>query len=140
MSQIGAAAIHETLMSACRLIVGILPLNFDVLETGITESALHLIQVARYVGQGAANQIQIVGEVVGPQSLSYRDGLRILDVVVTVGGLTEFAAGNRANLVRQTNTGSVECRVKLKNLLAGDMSQNIDVYPGDVIIVPETRF
>ena len=91
-------------------------------------------------GQGAANQIQVVGEVVGPQSLSYRDGLRILDVVVAVGGLTDFAAGNRSNLVRQTTTGRVECRVKLKNLLAGDMSQNVNVYPGDVIIVPETRF
>ena len=91
-------------------------------------------------GQGPANQIQVVGEVVGPQSLSYRDGIRILDVVVAVGGLTDFAAGNRSNLVRQTTAGPVECRVRLKNLLAGDMSQNIDVYPGDVIIVPETRF
>ena len=91
-------------------------------------------------GQGPANQIQVVGEVVGPQSLSYRDGIRILDVVVAVGGLTDFAAANRSNLVRQTTAGPVECRVRLKNLLAGDMSQNIDVYPGDVIIVPETRF
>ncbi len=91
-------------------------------------------------GQGAANHIQVVGEVKAPQSLSYRDGLRILDVVVTVGGLSDFAAGNRSNLVRQTKNGQVECRVKLKALLAGDMTQNIDVYPGDVIIVPETRF
>ncbi len=91
-------------------------------------------------GQGAANQIQVIGEANRPQSLSYRDGLRMLDVVVAVGGLTEFAAGNRANLVRQTELGQVECRVKLKSLLAGDMTQNIDVYPGDVIIIPETRF
>ena len=91
-------------------------------------------------GQGAANQIQVVGEVVSPRSLSYRDGLRILDVVVAVGGLTDFAAGNRSSLVRQTDNGQIECRVRLKRLLAGDMSQNIYVYPGDVIIVPETRF
>ncbi len=91
-------------------------------------------------GQGAANQIQIVGEVAVPQSLSYRSGLRILDVVVAVGGLTDFAAGNRTSLVRQTENGQVDCRVKLKSLLAGDMSQNAFIYPGDVIIVPETRF
>ena len=90
--------------------------------------------------QGAANQIQIVGEVVEPQSLSYRDGLKILDAIVAVGGLSDFAAGNRANLVRQTQQGQVECRVQIKKLMAGDMSQNIDVFPGDVIVVPETRF
>ncbi len=91
-------------------------------------------------GQGAANQIQVVGEVVAPQALSYRDGIRILDVVVAVGGLTEFAAGNRTNVVRQTEFGQVECRVKVKSLLAGDMTQNINIYPGDVIVIPETRF
>jgi len=90
--------------------------------------------------QGAANQIQVVGEVVSPQSLSYRSGIKLLDVVVTVGGMTDFAAGNRSNLVRQTQDGQMECRVRLKDLMAGDMSQNIDVYPGDVLVVPETRF
>jgi len=91
-------------------------------------------------GQGAANQVQVVGEVTNPQSLSYRDGLKMLDVIVAVGGLTEFAAGNRTNLVRQTETGQVECRVRAKDLMSGDMSQNIVVFPGDVVVVPETRF
>ena len=104
-------------------------------------------------GQGAANQIQVIGEVRSPQSLAYRDGLKLLDVVVAAGGLTEFAAGNRANVIRRTkvseNKGDVvslpkvrqyECRVKITDLMDGDLSQNIDIYPGDVIIVPETRF
>ena len=91
-------------------------------------------------GQGAANQIKVIGEVNSPQSLSYRDGLKLLDVMVAVGGLTDFAAGNRAILVRQTQLGPVECRAKLKKLVRGDMSHNIDVYPGDVLVVPETRF
>ena len=90
--------------------------------------------------QGAANQIQIVGEVVNPQPMSYREGLRVLDLVVSAGGLSDFAAGNRSNLVREISTGQIECRVKLKDLLAGDMSQNIEVFPGDVLVVPETRF
>jgi len=90
--------------------------------------------------QGQANQIQIVGEVMTPQSVSYRDGLKVLDVMVSVGGLSEFAAGNRSNLVRQTETGQVECKVKIKSLMSGDMSQNIEVFPGDVLVIPETRF
>ena len=91
-------------------------------------------------GQGAANQIQIVGEVNSPQSLSYRTGLKLLDVVVAVGGLGEFAAGNRASLVRHVESSQVECRVRIGDLLSGDMSQNIDIFPGDVLVVPETRF
>ena len=91
-------------------------------------------------GQGAANQIQVVGEVNSPQSISYRQNLRVLDIVVAVGGLSEFAAGNRANLVRQTETQQAECRVRVKDLLGGDMSQNIEIYPGDVLVIPETRF
>lgn len=91
-------------------------------------------------GQGAANQIQVIGEANSPRSLSYRAGLKLLDVLVAVGGLTDFAAGNRANLVRQTQDGQAECRVRLKDLMSGDMSHNIDVYPGDVLVIPETRF
>jgi len=91
-------------------------------------------------GQGAANQIQVVGEVRSPQSLSYRDGMTLLDVIVAVGGLSEYAAGNRANLVRQGESGQYECRLRLNDLMKGDMSQNFDVYPGDVVVVPETRF
>ncbi len=64
----------------------------------------------------------------------------MLDVIVAVGGLADFAAGNRSNLVRQTENGQVECLLRLKSLMTGDMTQNIDVYPGDVIVVPETRF
>lgn len=91
-------------------------------------------------GQGAANQIQVVGQVTAPQSLSYRDGLRVLDVVVGAGGLGDFAAGNRASLVRQLPTGQIKCLVKLKDLMAGDMTQNILVFPGDVLVIPESRF
>ena len=90
--------------------------------------------------QGAANQIQVIGEVVAPQALSYREGLRVLDVIVAVGGLSEYAAGNRSRVIRPTAQGQVECAVRAKDLVDGDMSQNIMIYPGDVIVVPETRF
>lgn len=129
------------------------PLVDDIQAAGKTPSQLSLdmeIVLAEYLrspevsvivtGQGAANQIQVVGEVNNPQSLSYRSGLRMLDLIVAVGGLTDFAAGNRSNLVRQTESGQAECRIRLKDLLAGDMTQNINIYPGDVLVVPETRF
>lgn len=90
--------------------------------------------------QGPANQIQVVGEVAVPQSLSFQKGLKLIDVIVAVGGLGEFAAGNRSTLVRTVDDRQVECRVRLKDLMSGDMSQNLNVYQGDVIVVPETRF
>ena len=91
--------------------------------------------------QGAANQIQIVGNVARPQSMPFRKGLKMLDVIVTVGGLDDFAAGNRSKVVRQLGGEASECRVRIADLLHdGDMSQNINLYPGDVIIVPQARF
>ncbi|MCH5373425.1 MAG: polysaccharide biosynthesis/export family protein [Planctomycetes bacterium] len=91
--------------------------------------------------EGSANQIQVIGNVVTPQSIPYRDNIRILDVVVAVGGLDEFAAGNRAKVVRTIDGVTTECRVRLNDLLRdGDMSINMNMYPGDVLIVPESRF
>ena len=90
--------------------------------------------------QGAANQIQVIGEVNRPQALAYRKDIKALDVVVGVGGLTDFAAGNRARLVRNVDGRQVECQIRVSDLLAGDMSQNLPLFPGDVIVIPETRF
>ena len=91
--------------------------------------------------QGAANQIQVVGNVANPQSLPYRAGIKLLDVVVTAGGLDDFAAGNRAKIIRQVGGDSVECPVRVADLMRrGDLTQNIRIYPGDVLIVPAARF
>ncbi len=93
--------------------------------------------------EGTSNQIQVIGSVVTPQSVPYREDIRVLDVIVAVGGLDEFAAGNRSKIVRSIrfHGATTECRIRLKNLLRdGDMSQNIFMYPGDVLIVPESRF
>ena len=91
--------------------------------------------------QGVSNQIQIVGNVSDPKAIFYREGLMMLDAMVAVGGLDDFAAGNRAKVVRQVDGQNAECEVRLKDLLTdGDVSQNIPLFPGDVIIVPQTRF
>ena len=64
----------------------------------------------------------------------------MLDVIVGAGGLSDFSAGNRASLIRLTEFGQVNCRVRVRDLMEGDMSQNILVYSGDVLIIPEARF
>ena len=87
------------------------------------------------------SQVKIVGEVKTPQAMPYREGLRVLDVVLAAGGLTDFAAPNRARIVRQVNGKNVETRVKLHDLLnGGDLKQNLELRPGDVFIVPQSRF
>lgn len=87
------------------------------------------------------SQVQVIGQVKNPQALPYRDGMRLLDVILAVGGLNEFAAANRTKLIRQVGGEEVETKIKLGNLMnSGDMSQNVELRPGDVLIVPESMF
>jgi len=83
----------------------------------------------------------VLGEVVNPGAVPYRENMTILDVLLEVGGLTEFASGNRSKLVRNTNGEPDETRIRLDNLLnKGDLGENINVRPGDVVVVPEAIF
>jgi polysaccharide biosynthesis/export protein len=87
------------------------------------------------------SQVKIVGQVTTPQALPYREGMKVLDAVLAVGGLGPFAAGNRAKIVRTQEGKQQELRVKLEDLVnRGDMRQNLDLRPGDVLVVPESRF
>ena len=87
------------------------------------------------------SQVRVIGQVKMPQSLQYRDGMTVLDAVLAVGGLGQFAAGNRAHLVRTENGKQTEIKVKLDSLVnSGDMKQNLTLKPGDVLVVPESRF
>jgi len=87
------------------------------------------------------SQVKVIGQVKVPQALPYRDGMTVLDAVLAVGGLGQFAAGNRAHLVRTENGKQTEIKVKLDALVNdGDMKQNLALKPGDVLVVPETRF
>jgi len=84
-------------------------------------------------------QIRVVGQAANPQALQYRDGMTLLDVMIAVGGLTEYADGNDARLVRDVNGKRKEYSVRLDDLLRdGDVSANVDMLPGDVLIIPET--
>ena len=87
------------------------------------------------------SQIKVIGQVLHPQALPYRDGMTVLDAVLAVGGLGQFAAGNRAHVVRNENGKQQEISVKLNALVNdGDMKQNLPLRPGDVLVVPETHF
>lgn len=96
--------------------------------------------VTSFVG-ALADQIRVVGQAVRPQSLPYRANMTLLDVMIQVGGLTEFAAGNRARVVRNVDGRQSTIRVRLDDLLnKGDMRANMQMLPGDVLIIPESRF
>ena len=100
-------------------------------------------QVNVIVGNAVStfSQVKVVGQVRTPQALPYREGLKVLDVVLATGGLTEFAAPNRAKIVRTVNGKQTEIRVKLSALMnKGDLKQNYELKPGDVFIVPQSMF
>jgi len=87
------------------------------------------------------SQVKIIGQVSKPQALPFREGITALDAVLAVGGLAPFAAGNRAKLIRTDNGKQRELHLKLDDLInKGDMRQNILLQPGDVLVVPESRF
>lgn len=93
-----------------------------------------------FVGEGG-QQIRVVGQAVSPKALQYRQGMTVLDVMIEVGGLAEFAAGNRAKILRKTSEGEVEIKVRLDDLLNdGDIRQNVEMTPGDVLIIPQSFF
>jgi polysaccharide export outer membrane protein len=87
-----------------------------------------------------SEQIRIIGEATRPQALPYRQDMTMLDVMIAVGGLTDFADGNRTVLVRGADKGKMYT-VRLNDLIKrGDISVNVDVKPGDVLIIPQSWF
>ena len=98
------------------------------------------IIVQNFVGE-YARQIRVVGQAAEPQALSYRNGMTLLDVMIEVGGLSEFASGNKAKIVRRQNGDEAVIRVRINDLLnKGDMDENVRMMPGDVLIIPESIF
>lgn len=86
-------------------------------------------------------QVRVIGEAAEPQAIAFRDRMTLLDVMIQTKGLTRFAAGNRAVVVRRTGGKTENIHVRLADLVKdGDVSQNINMVPGDVLIVPQTYF
>lgn len=97
------------------------------------------VSVASFVGN-ASEQVRVVGQATKPAAINYKQGMTLLDVMILVGGITENAAGNRATLIRQSENNK-QYNVRLRDLLkGGDVSANVEVLPGDVILIPESYF
>lgn len=88
-----------------------------------------------------AELIRVVGEAAKPQSIPYRKDMTVLDVMMATGGLTPFAAGNRASIVRLSDKGYQQYRVRLDDLIkSGHIEANVAMQPGDILIIPEAWF
>ena len=97
------------------------------------------VVVTGFVGP-YSEQIRVVGEAAKPQVLAYKQKMTLLDVMIAVGGVTEFADGNGASILR-TLEGNKRYSVRIKDLIKrGDFSANVEMRPGDVLIIPQSWF
>jgi polysaccharide export outer membrane protein len=133
-----------------------IPLAEDVTAAGKTPSELSAALVERlkkyvrdpnvtvmvhgFVGP-FDHQIRVIGEAADPQASPYRAHMTLLDVMIETKGLTRFAAGNSAMLIRRGPNGPEKLHVRLSDLIKdGDISQNIEMQPGDTLIIPQSWF
>jgi polysaccharide biosynthesis/export protein len=88
-----------------------------------------------------SQQVRVIGQAANPQAIPYRENMTALDVMIAVGGLTDFAAGNRASIVRVVNGETQQFGVRLNDLVnRGDIGANVQMLPGDILVIPETWF
>ena len=98
------------------------------------------VVVTGFVGT-YGQQIRVIGQAARPQALPYRRDMSLMDVLIAVGGVTEFASGNKANIIRTIDGKQTKMPVRLHDLIKeGDISANIYMRPGDVLIIPESFF
>jgi polysaccharide export outer membrane protein len=110
-----------------------------VMKTYIKDPNVSVI-VHSFVGP-SARQIKVIGEATDPIALPYSDHMTVLDVMIAAKGLTRYAAGNSAIIVRRVNDKQVTIKVRLYDLIKqGDVSQNMEMRPGDTLIIPQSFF
>ncbi len=98
------------------------------------------VSISGFVGR-YEEQVRVVGQAVQPQALRYKDKMTVLDVIIAVGGLTEFADGNDATIIREVDGKKIKISVYLDDLIQkGMISKNIAMKPGDILIIPESWF
>ncbi|MDT0593596.1 XrtA/PEP-CTERM system exopolysaccharide export protein [Glaciecola petra] len=98
------------------------------------------VSVGRFNGP-FSEQVRVIGEASNPRAVNYSQHMTLLDLMIEVGGLTQFADGNDAKLVRVINNEQITYDIFIEDLIKdGDISKNVDVLPGDVVIIPEAWF
>jgi len=109
-----------------------------VLATYVRDPIVTVL-VSGFIGP-YSEQIRIVGAASRPQALPFKSKMTLLDVMIAVGGLTDFAAGNSATILR-TSEGDKQYGVRIRDLLrGGDVSANVEMKPGDILIIPQSYF
>ena len=98
------------------------------------------VTIGGYVGP-FSEQVRVIGEATSPQAVNYKENMTLLDLMITVGGITEFADGNNTQLIRIENGEQKVYRLYIDDLIRdGDIERNVDMLPGDILIVPEAWF
>ena len=98
------------------------------------------VVVTNFVGN-YSEQIRVIGQAAKPQALPYRKDMSLMDVLIAVGGVTEFASGNKANIIRTIDGKQQKLQVRLDDLIKdGDVSANMMMRPGDILVIPESFF
>ncbi|TKB03609.1 sugar ABC transporter substrate-binding protein [Alteromonas portus] len=98
------------------------------------------VTIGGYVGP-FSEQVRVIGEATNPRAVNYKENMTLLDLMISVGGITEFADGNNTQLIRIENGEQKVYRVFIDDLIRdGDISKNVDMLPGDILIVPEAWF
>jgi polysaccharide export outer membrane protein len=98
------------------------------------------VVVTEFIGP-YTEQIRVIGEATKPQALPYREDMTVMDVMIAVGGMTDFAAGNKARIVRNVEGKQQQFGVRLDDLIRdGDVSANVPMRQGDVLVIPESFF
>lgn len=111
----------------------------EVLSAYVLDPVVTVI-VTGFVGP-YGQQVRVIGEATNPRGVPYRENMTALDLMIEVGGLTDFAAGNRASVVRNVDGKPKQFNVRLDDLIKrGDIEENVYMLPGDILIVPETWF
>ena len=88
-----------------------------------------------------SSHVNVVGQVTHPSAVPYHEGMTVMDAILAVGGLSQFASGNRSKIVRMENGHETTIKVKVADLVNnGDVSQNLPLKPGDVLVVPQSMF
>jgi len=113
------------------------------IETGLAkyiQSPVVSVIVTSFGGP-YSQQVRVIGEAAKPQALPYRVNMTLLDVMIAVGGITDFADGNKASILRTEGGKSQQFAVRLTSLVkGGDLSANVKMRPGDVLIIPQSFF
>jgi polysaccharide export outer membrane protein len=114
--------------------------DIEKVLTKYIQSPVVTVIVTTFVGP-YNQQVRVIGEAAKPQALAYRENMRLLDVMIAVGGITDFADGNKASILRSGAGKTQRFGVRLKDLVrGGDLSADVAMRPGDVVIIPQSFF